>query len=206
MRENNVVYHSGRIIFKILVLVLFRGSIKGSVPRGGAVICANHFSNLDPPVIGAISTKPIHFMAKKELFSNPLFRALIRALNAFPVNRAFFDRKAFRLAIAMAESGKNIAVFPEGTRNKSGTDKIGDIKRGVSYLIYHTSVPVIPVFISGTNRWGRLGRIRVRIGDAIDLPERKMPYTRETAESICGKIKSALERTGNACLPGRQGA
>ena len=197
MRENNIVYHAGRIIFTIFVRVLFRGSITGSIPRGGAVICSNHLSNLDPPVIGAISLKPIHFMAKKELFENPLFRALITALNAFPVNRDFFDSKAFRRAIALAESGKNIAVFPEGTRNKSGTDKLGDIKRGMSYLIYHTSVPVIPLFLSGTNRWKTLGRIKIRIGDAIDLPERRLPYTREISESIHVKIKNGLEKTAS---------
>jgi len=122
---------------------------------------------------------------------------LISALNAFPVNRDFFDSKAFRRAIALAESGKNIAVFPEGTRNKSGTDKLGDIKRGMSYLIYHTSVPVIPLFLSGTNRWKTLGRIKIRIGDAIDLPERRLPYTREISESIRVKIKNGLEKTAS---------
>ncbi|MBA3065482.1 1-acyl-sn-glycerol-3-phosphate acyltransferase [bacterium] len=195
MRENNCVYHFSRIFFKTVLCVLFRGRIKGSVPRGGAVICINHTTNLDPPLTGTITSKPIHFMAKEELFENPLFRMLICALNSFPVNRNFFDRKAFRRAIELAESGKNIGIFPEGTRNKSGTDKIGPIKRGMSYLIYHTSVPVIPVFISGGSRWKKLGRITINIGEAIDLPERKIPYTKETAESICRKIKNGLEKT-----------
>lgn len=195
MRENNFVYHSGVTVFKLIFRIIFRGTIKGSLPRGGIIVCANHLSNLDPPMLGSLSSKPLHFMAKKELFENPLFGWLNRALNAFPVNRSFFDRTAFRYAIKLSESGKNIAVFPEGTRNKTGTDEIGSIKRGVSYLIYNTSAPVIPVFLSGTNRWKFLGRMSITVGKAVDLPERKMPYSRETAELICGKIKNSLEKT-----------
>jgi len=195
MRENNFVYHFGVTLFKLIFRIIFRGSIKGTLPRGGVIVCANHLSNLDPPILGSLSSKPIHFMAKKELFENPLFGWLNRALNAFPVNRSFFDRKAFRYAIKLSGSGKNIGVFPEGTRNKSGTDKIGPIKRGATYLIYHTDAPVIPVIISGSNHWKKLKRLQITIGKAIDLPERKMPYTRETAESMCRKIKSGLEKT-----------
>jgi len=195
MRENNFVYHLGVTVFKLIFRIIFRGSVKGSLPRGGVIVCANHLSNLDPPILGSLSSKPLHFMAKKELFENPLFGWLNRALNAFPMSRDFFDRKAFRYAINLAESGRNVGIFPEGTRNKSGTDEIGPIKRGATYLLYHTTVPVIPVIISGSNYWKKLKRIKITIGEAIDLPERKLPYTRETAESICRKIKNALEKT-----------
>lgn len=183
-----------------LVLTRMTGSfllhlkISGRVPSGGVILCSNHLSNIDPPIIASAAFKRLYFMAKKELFARPIPSYLLRKLNAFPVNRKFFDRAAFRKAVGIVNSGRNLLIFPEGTRNKTGDNKIKKIHRAVSYIIYHTKKPVVPVFVKGTNKWKKLSGFFVKFGHPLDFPERKLNYTRETAEKICTRLKDGMEK------------
>jgi 1-acyl-sn-glycerol-3-phosphate acyltransferase len=83
-----------RTILYCVFKILFRLRVEGleNIPAEGQVIFAsNHLSNFDPPLVGAAATRPISFMAKEELFKNPLFGSIIRALRAFPVKRGTGD-------------------------------------------------------------------------------------------------------------------
>ncbi|MFH1352511.1 MAG: lysophospholipid acyltransferase family protein [bacterium] len=175
--------------------IFFRLKVSGLIPGGGVILCSNHLSNCDPPIIATSTFRKLHFMAKKELFYNPVIAFFLKKLNAFPVDRNLFDRSAFRKAVEIVNSGKNLLVFPEGTRNKTGDGKVKKIRRAVSYIIYRTEKPVIPVFIKGTNEWKELKRFSVKFGKPVDFPERKMPYTREVSEKICERIKDGIEKT-----------
>jgi len=173
----------------------FRLKVSGGIPEDGVILCSNHLSNYDPPIIAASTLRRLHFMAKKELFCNFTISFFLKELGAFPVDRNLFDRSAFRKAVELVNSGKNLLVFPEGTRNKTGDNKVKKIRRAVSYIIYRTDKPVIPVFIQGTNNWKKLKRFSVKFGKPVDFPERKMPYTREVTEKICARIKDGIEKT-----------
>ncbi|UCD17981.1 MAG: 1-acyl-sn-glycerol-3-phosphate acyltransferase, partial [Candidatus Zixiibacteriota bacterium] len=90
---------------------------KENIPKDGPFILAsNHISLTDPPILGASVSRPVHFMAKKELFKNRAFGALLRRLNAYPVNRRGFDKAAIRTAISLLRSAQGMVIFPEGTR------------------------------------------------------------------------------------------
>jgi len=91
-------------------------------------------------------------MAKKELFSQHgnFFKWLITALNAFPLERGTADLKAIRFAINKLKNGHCLIVFPEGTRSKSG--EVKDPQSGVSMLAAKANVPVIPAFITGSDK------------------------------------------------------
>jgi len=59
-----------------------------NVPTAGAIIvAANHASALDPLALGAACPRPLRFMAKAELFDNPILALILRGLRAFPVKR-----------------------------------------------------------------------------------------------------------------------
>ena len=65
-----------------------------NIPKDGAfVLCCNHISLLDPPVVGAACTRKIHWMAKEELFV-PVLGTIYKWLGAFPVKRGTADRTA----------------------------------------------------------------------------------------------------------------
>jgi len=68
---------------------------------GGLIVASNHISYYDPPVVGSAVPRELHFLAKEELFSNPVFGALIRSYNAMPVRRAVGDLGAMKRAVGL---------------------------------------------------------------------------------------------------------
>ena len=89
-----MLYTIAKLLTLMLARFLFRLKSRGAenVPRTGPVlIVTNHSSVLDPPIVGAVTPRPLSFMAKAELFRIPLFGRFIRALNARPVRRGVSD-------------------------------------------------------------------------------------------------------------------
>lgn len=143
------------MLVRLILQTVFRWRVRGleNLPAaGGLIIASNHISNFDPPLIGCALplTRRIHFMAKIELFKNPLFGRIIFALGAFPVRRGLADRTAIRTALALLESGEVVGIFPEGTRSKSGT--LGRAEPGMGMIAVKAGVPVVPAAITGTNQ------------------------------------------------------
>ena len=140
---------AGRLCFRL------HGRGAEHVPTSGPVLLvANHVSHLDPPLIGAVSPRPLSFMAKAELFEVPLFGGLIRRLNAHPLRREGGDAAALRAALRVLKGGGALLVFPEGTRGENGI--LGKPKPGAGMLAVLGGAPVIPVYIGGSGRaWPR---------------------------------------------------
>jgi 1-acyl-sn-glycerol-3-phosphate acyltransferase len=121
-----------------------------NIPRQGPLIIAsNHIALIDPPYIGSCVPREIAFMAKRELFRHPALRALIAYHNAFPIRRGGWDSQAFRLLREKLDLGLAVLVFPEGTRSK--TEDFLDPKPGIGLILKQYKVPVIPLYIAGTN-------------------------------------------------------
>ena len=86
-------------------------------------------------------------MAKDELFhGNKFFTWLIKYMGAFPVVRGSGDSSVITTSIEKLRSGRNLIIFPEGTRSKDGT--LGRGKTGVALIAAVAQVPVVPVAIS----------------------------------------------------------
>ena len=77
-----------------------------NIPReGGCLLAANHQSYLDPPFVASVLPREMHFMARRSLFRNPVFRALIVRYNAFAIERDRADVKGVKSAIERLEAG-----------------------------------------------------------------------------------------------------
>lgn len=112
------------------------------------IIAANHTSNLDPIILGLASKHELFFPAKVELFRGPkAFAWLIKYFNAFPLHRSVMDIEIMRRFIYLLKRGMTVAVFPEGTRNRS--DEFLPFKPGVALLAIATHTPVVPTYIYG---------------------------------------------------------
>ncbi|ANB59286.1 lysophospholipid acyltransferase family protein [Anoxybacteroides amylolyticum] len=159
--------------------------------EGGVLLCANHISNLDPPVVGITAPRPIHFMAKEELFRVPILKTLLPPLHAFPVKRGMSDRQALRTGLDVLKEGHVLGIFPEGTRSKDG--KLQKGLAGVGFFALKTDAAVVPCAIIGPYR--PLRKLKVVYGKPIDmgaLRERKAS-PEEATEYIMRHIQTLLD-------------
>lgn len=165
-----MLYGFAKIVVRVFLNI--RLNIKASgienVPEEGAFILAvNHKSNYDPVIAGAYCPRRLTFMAKEELFENPVFGDLIKRLGAFPVKRGRGDVGAIKDAFAVLKNGNVLLMFPQGHRMKSGVR--GKAQTGVAMIAYKMKVPVVPMCISGD--YGFRKKIRVTFGQPIEFSE-----------------------------------
>jgi len=135
---------------------------------GGMVLAANHISFWDPPLIGCACPRELHFLAKEELFAREPLGSMIRGVNAIPIRRGVADLAGLKRALDVLQKGGALLLFPEGSRMKDG--RLHPPRPGVGLLSSGADVPVVPCYISGSNRprhWlARGARVRITFGAA----------------------------------------
>lgn len=192
------------VISRLLALgiakTVFRLHVEGTkfIPRTGpAILAANHVSFIDPIIIAAAVPRPLHFMAKEELFRFRLFAWLLRRYHVFPVSRHRIDLQAVKRAIFLLEQGEIVVIFPEGTRGDGVT--LRPAKPGIGLIAARTGVPVIPALHQGTERalprgaWFlRPHRITVKFGAPLRYAEARADGRQEHvvafSQAIMGRI------------------
>lgn len=125
------------------------------VPQQGPVlVVANHQSFLDPNLVGLAVRRHLHYLARSTLFRHPAFAALIRSLNAVPVNQEGFAREGLQTTMELLKEGKAVIVFPEGERTPDG--RMCPLRPGIHLLIKKLDIPILPVGIAGAfEAWPR---------------------------------------------------
>lgn len=165
-----MVYRICRFIVYLINKLYFNFQITGAenIPAtGGALICPNHLSIYDPCIVGTITKRYIHFMAKAELFKNPLLGWLLRQLRAFPVDRDQVGIATIKKSLKLLKEDEILGIFPEGTRIKEGKR----IQPASGFVVFalKTKKPIIPIHISGD--YGFRKKIRVVVGQPIFLSD-----------------------------------
>jgi 1-acyl-sn-glycerol-3-phosphate acyltransferase len=122
--------------------------------EGGLVVASNHFSWIDPPVLGAAIPRTLYFMAKVEAHRVPGLGQLMRSFGAFSVRRGESDRDAVRTMRELVREGHALGLFAEGTRQRSGVP--GPVQPGAAMVAINEDAPVICAAIYGSYEW-RLG-------------------------------------------------
>ncbi|WP_079479940.1 lysophospholipid acyltransferase family protein [Halobacillus salinus] len=162
------LYKLGKWICTILFYPLYRINVIGkeNIPKKGPVIiCSNHISNLDPPIVGITSSRNIYFMAKEELFKNPVIGGILKRVHAFPIKRGMRDRNALRQGLGVLKDNHALGLFPEGTRQKSG--EIGKGLAGAGFFALRSNAYIVPCAIIGPyEKWKPL---KVVYGEPIDM-------------------------------------
>ncbi len=134
------------------------------------VMASNHRSYADPVILTMPMKRPVTYMAKEELFKNKLFGWFITKLGAFPVKRGAGDMQVIDDSIAILNSGRNLVIFPEGTRSKD--DKVGKGKTGVALIAAKSGADVIPcgIIFEGEKLKFR-SKLTLRFGKVIPAEE-----------------------------------
>ncbi|GAU76992.1 lysophospholipid acyltransferase family protein [Fusibacter sp. 3D3] len=129
------------------------------------VICGNHSSLHDPFLLGGVLPLQARFMSKKENFKYKIVSWVLDKVGVFPVDRDGNDIKAIKIALTVLKQNDNLALFPEGTRNK-GTEPL-PVKAGVAMLAIRTKTPILPITIDSTFKL--FSRIRVTFHKPVVL-------------------------------------
>ena len=191
-----MIYSVLKTLLKLIFLVTLRMRYEGTenIPaEGPLVIASNHVSLLDPPVLGTCSTRKVHFMAKQELFV-PVLGFIYKTLGAFPVRRGGADRTAIKHGIDILQSGKVLAIFPEGTRSKTG--KLGKAEPGALMMASKARAAIVPSCVIGTDfrRQGRIWpKVTVRFGKPIYFLE-GVPITKELLSSMTEEMMEHIAK------------
>jgi 1-acyl-sn-glycerol-3-phosphate acyltransferase len=166
-------------ILRLLRLFPFRWKVEGLEnlpPRdaGGMIIAMNNVHWVDIPVIGG--SLPLRYrlswLAKSELFQNPLIGAWFRQMKVIPINRGKRDLAALDAAVTALKAGAVLLIYPEGHRSRNGVLLPG--RGGAVRLAMQSGMPIVPVAIFGTERGlaGSLTRkpVTLRIGAPYTVP------------------------------------
>ncbi len=193
------VYYLAWLVMAPLSWIVFRLRVEDhqNVPKNDAVVLApNHFSNMDHFFMGAYVRRKVRFMAKSQMFKNPM--ALIYKFGGvFPVRRGHRDELSIETAESILENGGAVAMYCEGGRSRSG--KMAEAaKPGIGRVVLETGSPVVPIAIHGSEHarnWKRLSfpPIVVKYGqvlrfDQIDKPTREQQQ--QVADQILEEIKN----------------
>ncbi|NBJ70476.1 MULTISPECIES: lysophospholipid acyltransferase family protein [Clostridia] len=188
------LYRIAKWVVSIIFYPLFRIHVIGkeNVPESGPVIiCSNHISNFDPPVVGITSPRNIYFMAKGELFEHPLLGKLLTSIQAFPVKRGMRDRNALRKGLQVLEAGHTLGLFPEGTRSKTG--ELRKPLAGAGFFALRSAAAIVPCAIIGSYKPFR--RLKVVYGEPIPMETIRESKTsaQDTADIIMEEIQKLLD-------------
>ncbi|HVR44998.1 MAG TPA: lysophospholipid acyltransferase family protein [Thermoanaerobaculia bacterium] len=172
-------------------------------PSRRYIVVANHGSYLDIPVLFVAIPQPLRFLAKKSLFSIPIFGWGLRAAGFVPVDRknrsraiASFDQAAGRI-----QKGNSIVVFPEEGRSRDGSMR--PFQRGAFLLALKSGLPLVPVAIIGTfdalppaRLSLRPGPVHVRVGEPIETRGLSIRQKDELMQTTRGRIEQMIGASG----------
>ena len=203
-RGQLLLYRVVRVILLGFAKVWFRLEVEGRehVPAEGAfVVSPIHRSNLDTPVVSAITTRTLRYMGKESLWKSRPLGWFLTAMGGFPVQRGTADREALKAALACVERGEPLVMFPEGTRQEGPI--VEHVFDGVAYVALRVGVPIVPVGIGGSANGMPKGakmikraKVHLVVGEPIDVkaPEPGERVPRRAVKELTEHLTAEMQR------------
>jgi len=204
-------YKFCRFILKFIILLFWQIRAEGEesiINEGSMILASNHVSYLDPVVLGVIVKRPIHFIAKKEVFDVPILGFIVKALGAIPVNRKKANPVSIKKSIILLKKNHVLGIFPEGSRSLDG--KQLEFNPGIIKIALKTGAPIVTVGIKGTfeiyppkakiPNFFKRKTIYIQFGKPIYLDNSKakdIQYQKESLSYIQNRIKLLTKTTTN---------
>ena len=133
---------------------------------GPLILIGNHYSMLDVVFPCLITDRPIHFIAKSELWKGGLMKKFVQTCGCIPAKRDGTDVQTVKDAMRILKSGGVINIFPEGLRNKDFS-RFLPFHGGAAALSIKTRTPIVP-FVSIT-KIKPFKKTHVVYGDPIEF-------------------------------------
>ncbi|MCI7701889.1 MAG: 1-acyl-sn-glycerol-3-phosphate acyltransferase [Tenericutes bacterium] len=168
MKKNKMLgFRFFKGLLGIFFLIFFRPKIVGreKIPKDGGVILAGNHRHIFDPCMPILSTKrPVHYMAKKELFNSPI-GWFFKVVGCIPVDRGHDNTDSKEAALEVLREGEVLGIFPEGTRNKS-LNGLLPFKYGAVSMSNKSGALIVPFAITGKYRLFN-NKLTVRFGEGF---------------------------------------
>jgi len=193
-----MMYRWGMAIVRMGVVAAgVRVRVEGSenLPNQPCIFVSNHVSNMDAPVLLPMLPGMSSVFIKKKLMSIPILGMAMRMGKYIPVSRGHSReeaQKSVEYAAEVLRGGRNIVLFPEGTRSSDG--KLLPFKKGGFFLAAETGAPMVPVVIRGTAAMMHKGSFKIYPGDAVvEFLPVMWPQHYEGREQLMEAVRTEME-------------
>ena len=189
-------YTFTKILFSICYRFRFKGNKK--LPNSPCIIVANHRSAIDGFLItynfSRKENKDIFFFAKEKHWRSKIAQFFARKNNIILMDINKNVRQSLQEMSAVLKKGKNIVIFPEGTRSRD--NKMKKFKETFAILSKELNVPVVPVAITGSESACYGGSVipKFRKKINVEVMEPMLPAKDQTAESFRDKIAALIQK------------
>ena len=121
---------------------------KPNLTDGSYILCPNHVSDADGPVIWSHNNN-IRILAKKECFKHKWMALFLNFVDVVKIDRDRHNGVELMEAIDYFKDGKNklFMLFPQGTISDLNKNKLSRIKSGAFFISAKTNVPIVPIFL-----------------------------------------------------------
>lgn len=138
-----------------------------NIEDGNVVFVCNHMSIVDAFINFSVLPSKTHFMAKKELFKNPIMGWVLKRINVFAVDRGKADLKSIRHACNLLGENNNLCIYPQGTRCENAEIDKEQMHNGIGMIALKNNSRVVPLMFDSKPAFFK--RNVLYVGKAIDL-------------------------------------
>lgn len=171
-RENNTFfYHFIRVVVGFLFKLIFRPKVLGlkNISQDKPIVLAgNHKNNFDCALLISTNKRVLHFLGKQELFQRK-FKCFFKAMQMIPVDRKNKNPEAKIEALNILKNNEVIAIFPEGTINRT-EDIIMPFKYGAVSMAHKSDAVIVPFAITGEYKLFK-NKLTIKYGEPYKVTE-----------------------------------
>lgn len=181
------------LVIRPILIFFCRFEIRGKenfskLKKPFIIAAAVHSNYADPFITGASfpfnsDFFPIRYMTKARIFDKPILREILKIYGAFMVKYNIGIENSLKKAFSLVKDNEVVGIFVEGGISKNG--ELGEVKPGAAYLALKTSVPVLPLALSGTfglnivNLLFRRNKVVISFGQPIFANTISLPYNND---------------------------
>jgi 1-acyl-sn-glycerol-3-phosphate acyltransferase len=203
-KAKNLLYvlgHGGVALALGLAGIRYTVIGRQNIPPRAVVFCANHQSNVDPPVLFEALHRRLHILYKAELRKLPVLGRVFEVGGFVAVQRDNRDAafQSIERAAASIRAGNSFLIFPEGTRSK--TDELLPFKKGGLVMALRAQAPIVPVAIMGGRAAMQKGsafvrpvHVTVRIGEPIETAGMSTDERDALIDTVRARIQALIQQ------------